>query len=103
VQRHNGQPHMAAALVLLLPACHQGVHARLRRAMEKVGMRGRFHKLRLAEAPPHPDPLPARGEREKKSAGICDRRAACRGGTFFPQAVPAFHWRAGGVWFAQPP
>jgi hypothetical protein len=44
---------MAAALVLLLPACG-----------EKVGMRGRFHKLRLAEKPPHPDSLPARGERE---------------------------------------
>jgi hypothetical protein len=45
--------HIAAALVLLLPACG-----------EKVGMRGRFHKLRLAEKPPHPDSLPARGERE---------------------------------------
>ena len=32
--------HIAAALVLLLPACG-----------EKVGMRGPFHKLRLAEGP----------------------------------------------------
>jgi hypothetical protein len=27
-------------------------------------VRGRFHKLRIAEAPPHPDLLPARGEKE---------------------------------------
>jgi hypothetical protein len=27
-------------------------------------VRGRFHKLRLVEAPPHPDLLPARGEKE---------------------------------------
>ena len=27
-------------------------------------VRGRFHKLRLAEAPPHPYLLPARGEKE---------------------------------------
>src|ERR1700719_1111833 len=27
-------------------------------------VRGRFHKLRLGEAPPHPDLLPARGEKE---------------------------------------
>ena len=57
---------MAAAPVLLLPACG-----------EKVGMRGRFHKLRLVEAPPHPGPLhspsktgvnalTASGEREQK-------------------------------------
>src|ERR1700680_2001989 len=42
---------------LLLPACHQGVYARLRRAMEKVGMRGPFHEseaLRIVERPPHP-------------------------------------------------
>jgi hypothetical protein len=53
---------------LLLPARHQGVYARLRRAMEKVGMRGPLRELRLAERPPHPPrfarrPLPARGER----------------------------------------
>ena len=31
----------------------------------KLGsVRGRFHKLRLAETPPHPDLLPARGEKE---------------------------------------
>src|SRR6202035_370518 len=38
---------------LLLPACHQGVYARLRRAMEKVGMRGRFRESELVETPPH--------------------------------------------------
>src|SRR5258708_23342226 len=34
--------------LLPLPACHKGVYARLRRAMERVGVRGRLHKLRLA-------------------------------------------------------
>src|SRR5579863_4834978 len=34
---------------LLLPACHQGVYARLRRAMEKVGMRGPSASLSVAE------------------------------------------------------
>src|SRR5258708_7262963 len=34
-----------------------GVNAlRLRRAMERVGARGPFPKLRLAERPPHPPP-----------------------------------------------
>jgi hypothetical protein len=32
-------------------------------------VRGRFHKLRLAEAPPHPDLLPARGEKERAVRG----------------------------------
>ena len=27
-------------------------------------VRGRFHKLKLVAAPPHPDLLPARGEKE---------------------------------------
>jgi hypothetical protein len=40
-------------LSLLLPACHQGVYARLRRAMEKVGMRGRFRESERVETPPH--------------------------------------------------
>ena len=31
---------------------------------EKGGMRGPLHKLRLAETPPHPNPLPASGARE---------------------------------------
>src|SRR5215472_8947341 len=35
--------------LLPLPACHQGVYARLRRAMERVGVRGRIPKLRLAK------------------------------------------------------
>src|SRR5262249_11803060 len=42
------------APLLPLPACHQGVYARLRRAMERVGVRGPLNRLRLAEAPPHP-------------------------------------------------
>jgi hypothetical protein len=33
------------------------------RKPELGSVRGRFHKLRLAEAPPHPDLLPARGEK----------------------------------------
>lgn len=38
---------------LVLPACHQGVYARLRRAMERVWVP--LHKLRLAERPSHPE------------------------------------------------
>src|SRR5258708_4040462 len=38
-----------AGALLPLPACHQGVHARLRRAMERVGVRGLLHKGGLAE------------------------------------------------------
>src|ERR1700721_2883187 len=55
------------------PACHQGVYARLRRAMERVGVRGPFRVSELAETPPHRAefwlsslprfPLPARGAR----------------------------------------
>jgi len=58
---------------LLLPACHQGVNARLRRAMEKVGMRGHLRESELVEVPPHRaefwfsavplGPLPASGAR----------------------------------------
>jgi hypothetical protein len=65
---------------LLLPACHQGVYARLRRAMEKVGMRGRFRESELVEAPPHQAeiwfalfaryPLPASGAREAARSAI---------------------------------
>src|SRR5229473_4550774 len=59
---------------LPLPACHQGVYARLRRAMErsefarssrKIPGEGPLHELRLADTPPHPDSLPASGEREQ--------------------------------------
>src|SRR5882757_3764444 len=69
------------ASLLPLPACHQGVYARRSlslgppkagpdgRAMERVGVRGRFHTLRLAATPPHPSPLPASGEREQAAAG----------------------------------
>src|SRR5882672_4412814 len=64
-------PHL-----LPLPACHKGVYARrslssgrpkagpVGRAMEKAGVRGRAAGLRLAESPPHPDPLPFGGEGE---------------------------------------
>src|SRR6266446_8714470 len=68
--------------LLPLPACLKGVYARLRRAMERVGVRVRFHKGGLAEgevplqkaqtrgeAPPPraperagPSPQPGRGE-----------------------------------------
>jgi hypothetical protein len=35
-------------------------------------VRGRFHKLRLAGSPPHPDLLPAHGEKEFACArGTC--------------------------------
>ena len=64
------------APLLPLPACHQGVHARLRRAMERVGVRGRLHRLRLAEAPPHPArqgaPTSPRKRGEVKAAAKCE-------------------------------
>ena len=45
------------------PAC--GERAKSTERKPELGpVRGRFHKLRLAEAPPHPDLLPARGEKE---------------------------------------
>src|SRR5215471_6328840 len=34
------------------PRCHQGVYARLRAAMERVGVRGRFHKAQNAGRTP---------------------------------------------------
>src|ERR1700686_3744146 len=44
--------HLAQANCgLLLPARHQGVYARLRRAMEKVGMRGRCREPERVETP----------------------------------------------------
>src|SRR5260370_23706184 len=39
----------AWGVLLPLPACHKGVYARLRRAMERVWGRGPLHKDRLAE------------------------------------------------------
>jgi hypothetical protein len=41
-------------------------------------VRGRFHKLRLAEMPPHPDLLPARGEKETavRPGNVQSRRLA---------------------------
>src|ERR1700693_2633685 len=71
---------------LLLLACHEGVYARLRRAMEKVGMRGPLRESELVETPPHRaefgfspvpcGPLPARGARNAEA-----RRAALVGNT----------------------
>src|SRR5258708_5100694 len=51
------------APLLLLPACHQGVYARLLRAMEKVGLRGRFRESELVgrARTPAPPPSPRRG------------------------------------------
>src|SRR5579864_3644390 len=57
------------APLLPLPACHQGVHARLRRAMERVGVRG-SHRL-SAEAAPHPASPRKRGE--EKVAAVTER------------------------------
>src|ERR1019366_9725482 len=58
---------------LLLPARHQGVDARLRRATEKVGMRETHRESEHVETPPHQaefwfsslpcGPLPASGAR----------------------------------------
>src|SRR6266404_3553592 len=73
-----GSVDRMVAWLLPLPACHKGVYARrslssgrpkagpVGRAMERAGVRGRAARLRLAESPPHPGPLPPWGEREKK-------------------------------------
>jgi len=45
------------------PACGERA-TRAERKPDLGPVRGRFHKLRLAETPPHPDLLPARGEKE---------------------------------------
>src|ERR1700730_12176491 len=45
------------------PACGERA-TRAERTPEFGPVRGRLHKLRLAEAPPHPDLLPACGEKE---------------------------------------
>src|SRR6266852_4395617 len=65
----GGAMPIGAALLLPLPACHQGVYARRSlplgppkagpdgRAMERVGVRGPFHKRsgnRHGETPPRP-------------------------------------------------
>ena len=71
---------------LPLPACHQGVYARLRRAMERVGVRGPLQTLGLWRGPltrPHPNPPRQAGEGregatsprkrgEVKAAAKCD-------------------------------
>src|ERR1700720_4158685 len=72
---------------LLLPACHQGVYARLRRAMEKVGMRGRTRVSERVEAPPHRAeigfsslpcrPLPASGARNATPLRSRSKRILC--------------------------
>jgi hypothetical protein len=54
---------MAARCAFPRPAC--GERAKPTERKPELGpVRGRFHKLRLAAAPPHPDLLPARGEKE---------------------------------------
>src|SRR5882762_10134720 len=75
-------PSIATAVTS--PACHKGVYARLRRAVErsefarasrKFPVRGRLHESEPTdepvETPPHPDPLPASGEREQKRHAKC--------------------------------
>jgi DNA helicase II / ATP-dependent DNA helicase PcrA len=39
-------------------------------------VRGRRHESELVETPPHPDPLPASGEREKNLSHFTHRRGA---------------------------
>src|SRR5258708_18349744 len=66
------------APLLLLPACHQGVYARLLRAMEKVGMRGRFRESELVgrAPPPPPPPPPPRGGGWERGGGAGRRPVA---------------------------
>src|SRR5580704_16345147 len=59
-------------------------------------VRGRFHMLRLAEAPPHPDLLPARGEKETAlRLGIGAKQAPASPSWDWPAPRPAMTtpWR----------
>jgi hypothetical protein len=47
----------------------RGEVARLSPQGEGGRVRGRIHALELFDRPPHPDPLPARGERERAVLG----------------------------------
>jgi len=73
--------HEGTAVQTPSPRSPSGRHARLRRAMERVGVRG-FHKLRLAARPPHPAlsrrPLPASGERWRMRHRSAHMRLPCR-------------------------
>jgi hypothetical protein len=109
--------HTAGQCGLLLPACHQGVYARLRRAMEKVGMRGRFRESELVETPPHraefgfsplprgplpaiPGSSPGRARNAGRDARMfgdrCQRRTAFH--SFSPRAIRAFTPVFDGLW-----
>ena len=62
----NGIVMKAPRFRLPRPACHQGVYARLRRAMERVGVRGRFRKLKLATQSLRRGPLTRNLREERK-------------------------------------
>src|SRR5580700_1055604 len=86
------------APLLPLPACHQGVYARLRRAMERVGVRGPFHRLRLAERPPHPPPPyppPLAGEGRVGATSPRKRGEVSRCVNFIGTCSRGARWRKG--------
>src|ERR1700730_13412299 len=60
---------------LLRLACHQGVYARLRRAMETVGLRGPRPESELVETPPHRAEIGARSIR----AALSPQAQGCPG------------------------
>src|SRR5229473_618991 len=62
-----GQGIATARSLLLLPACGEKVGMRGRgRESERVEMSHHLGKSEPVEAPPHPNPLPASGEREPR-------------------------------------
>jgi hypothetical protein len=57
----------------------------------KRRVRGRLRKLRLVERPPHPDPLPASGERESQARCLPDDHMR------LPCGIGKARYRAGSV------
>src|SRR5262249_38633960 len=57
-------------LALPLPAC--GERSEFARSSRELQVRGRLRESELAETSPHPDPLPASGEREKRRHATSD-------------------------------
>src|SRR5258708_14017203 len=73
---HAPHGHKGVRVFLLpLPACLKGVYARLRRAMERVGVRGPFRKLRFATQNLWRGPL-TRNEREERAHSDLSPQAA---------------------------
>ena len=57
------------------PACGERA-TRIERKSDVGPVRGRFHKLRLAGAPPHPDLVPHAGRRSAPTTGTRAKQAS---------------------------